>query len=73
MHLSAIAVAEPPYAPGRYILIRMDLVANDRWFWCGRSLGWLPANVTTSLYHRLYRTVTEAEQAMLRYHTWPLQ
>ena len=61
MHVTAVAVIQPPYAAGQYVLVSVNVCRPGSWFWCGRSLGWLPANLTTSLYHRLYRTVAEAE------------
>lgn len=72
MHLRAVAVVRPPYAKSRYALVRVEADRPGKWFWCGRSLGWLPVNVTTSLHHCLYRTVVEAEHAILRYHAYPL-
>ena len=39
----------------------------------GPSLGWLPANATARLLHRLYRSVEEAQEDADRYVTRPLR
>lgn len=72
--VSAVTIAEPKYAPGRYIIIRSDFPELDhKYVWCGRSLGWLPKNLTTRLYQESYRSVDEAAEVAERYITWPLQ
>ena len=73
-HLAAVTIAEPSEARGQFFLIRTDFPEADRRFiWCGRSLGWLPANSTTRVYRHLYPSMQAAEKAAERYVSWPLQ
>jgi hypothetical protein len=72
--LSTVIIAEPDSAPGQFCLFRADFPDPDNLFiWCGPSLGWLPANATARLLHRLYRSVEEADDDADRYVTWPLR
>lgn len=72
--VSTVVVAEPEYAPGRFVLLRADLPDMDRWFvWCGRSLGWLPLKTTSSAYVHLFASEEEAFAASDKYITLPLQ
>jgi hypothetical protein len=66
-------IAEPSYAPGQHVLVRYDgMDSENRFFWCGRALGWLPANKTTKLHHQLFPSIELAQQAADQYVTWPV-
>ena len=51
------------------IMQSMDL--NESWFWCGRALGWQPANAWSACFHVLYSDLEHAEADAMRYVQWP--
>lgn len=73
MSLSLVAISCPRWAPDKYVLLRADWRASGIAFvWCGRALGWLPSNTTTRMYHVLYGSMEEAQEAADEYIHWPL-
>jgi len=72
--VSTVVVAEPRYAPGRFVLLRADLPDMDRGFvWCGRSLGWRPMETTSTAFVKLFPSEEKATEAADKYVTLPLQ
>jgi|GEM_PF-3657900 len=70
--MSAIAIAEPEYAPGRLVLFRVDSANQEPYVWCGRSIGWRPLKHTASMFFRLYLSEEDAAQAANKYVSFPL-
>jgi len=72
--VSAIVIAEPEYAPGKFVLIRVDQPHPDRRFiWCGRSMGWLPFKTTSNAFFRFFSSADEAQEAADQYINLPVQ
>ena len=72
--VSAVTIAEPEYALGRFVLLRFDFPYTDRTFaWCGRSMGWLPFKTTSNAFFHLFYSMEAAEKAVKKALTFPLQ
>ena len=72
--VSAIAIAKPEYAPGKYVLFRMDADKPNRAFvWCGRSMGWLPLTTTSNAFFAFFDSREAATEAADKWVTLPLQ
>ena len=72
--ISIVTIAEPEYAPGRYVLLRADAPNKDRWYaWCGRSRGWLPMKEASNAFFRQFDSTEAAEKAIEKALTFPLQ
>ena len=71
---TVVTFAEPEYAPGKVVLIRCDTPHLDRNFvWCGRSMGWMPMQQTSSAFFRLFDSEGAAAEAAQQYVTLPLR
>ncbi|MCX7428795.1 MAG: hypothetical protein NTW96_24610 [Planctomycetia bacterium] len=71
---SIVTIAEPEYAPGKFVLLRLDHPHRDRWFvWCGRSMGWLPFKETSNAFFHRFPSTEAAEKAIKKALTLPLQ
>lgn len=71
---SAVIIAEPEYAPGRFVLVRAELSAPDRRFvWCGQSMGWLPLLTTSNALFHFFASEDEARKAADRFISLPVQ
>ena len=47
-HVAAVIICEPEYAPGQFVLLRVDPPDFTRQYaWCGRSMGWKPFKTTS--------------------------
>lgn len=72
--VSAVILAEPEYAPGQFVLIRVDFPNMRRRFvWCGRSMGWKPMMTTSNVFFRLFPSVDAAQEEAEKYVTLPVQ
>jgi hypothetical protein len=72
--VSAVIVAEPKYAPGKYVIFRADFQDPGQQFvWCGRSFGWLPFPKTSSAFYRFFSSPDEANEAAAKHITLPVQ
>jgi len=75
--LSTVILAEPEYAPGKTVLIRLDLLNPDnpdrQFIWCGRSLGWLPFKTTSNAFFCFFSSDDEAQEAADKYVSLPVQ
>ena len=73
-HVSAVIICEPAYAAGQLVLFRVEPPDFERKHaWCGRSLGWRPAETTSNAFFRLFSSREEAQEAADEYITLPLQ
>ena len=73
-HCSAVVIAEPEYAPGRFVLIRVEQSDPDRRFvWCGRSMGWLPFDTTSNAFFRSFSSKAAARKVADKFIGLPVQ
>lgn len=71
--LSTVTIAEPRWAPGRFILFRVDLHDDHVCVWCGRSMGWRPFDGTSKAFFHLFPSMEAAEEAANKYIKLPVQ
>ena len=71
--ISTVILAEPEYAPGKTVLIRLDLASEQHYAWCGRSLGWLPLLKTSNALFCFFSSDDEAQKAADKYIKLPVQ
>jgi hypothetical protein len=72
--VAVVIVAESPYTPGKFALLRCDPPNLGHWFiWCGRSMGWLPLKETRGIFVRLYKSEEAADKAIKQTLPFPLQ
>jgi len=72
--VSTVAVCEPEYAPGQFVLIRIDLPhADKQYVWCGRSMGWKPFKTTSNAFFCLFMSKEKALEAADKFVTLPVQ
>ena len=72
--VSTVVFCEPEYAPGQFVLIRIDLPHTDKHFvWCGRSMGWKPLKTTSNAFFRLFPSMDAAQEAADKYINLPVQ
>ena len=73
-HVAAVIICEPEYAPGQFVLLRVDPPDFTRQYaWCGRSMGWKPFKTTSNAFFQLFRSYQAAEEAADKYVTLPVQ
>lgn len=66
--VSTVTVCEPSWAPGRFVLIRVDAQDSRRQYaWCGRSMGWRPLKTTSNAYFHLFPSVKKGMKAADKY------
>jgi len=71
--LSIVILAEPEYAPGKTVLIRLDMLSDRQFIWCGRSLGWLPFKTTSNAFFCFFSSDDAAQRAADKYVKLPVQ
>lgn len=71
--LSAIAVSEPAFAPGKFVIFRFDPPDTEPFAWCGRSIGWRSALHTSSALFRYFPSEEAAYKELRKAVTMPLQ
>ena len=73
-HVSAVIICEPEYAPGQFVLLRVNAPYFTRQYaWCGRSMGWRPFKTTSNAYFKRFSSYEAAEEAADKYVNLPLQ